>query len=72
MSEMNLKCVKVKLSHYKPWRRLGREDVYFLLARNLGTHCTGGWVGPRAGLDAEIRGKISLPLSEIDPWSSSA
>jgi hypothetical protein len=23
-----------------------------------GTHCTGGWVGPRAGLDAEVRGKI--------------
>jgi hypothetical protein len=22
------------------------------------THCTGGWVGPRAGLDAEVRGKI--------------
>jgi hypothetical protein len=24
-----------------------------------GTHCTGGWVGPRAGLDAEGRGKKS-------------
>jgi hypothetical protein len=23
-----------------------------------GTHWTGGWVGPRAGLDAEARGKI--------------
>jgi hypothetical protein len=23
-----------------------------------GTHCTGGWVGPRAGLDTEDRGKI--------------
>jgi len=23
-----------------------------------GTHCTGGWVGPRAGLDTEVRGKI--------------
>jgi hypothetical protein len=23
-----------------------------------GTHCTGGWVGPRAGLDTEARGKI--------------
>jgi hypothetical protein len=22
------------------------------------THCIGGWVGPRAGLDAEARGKI--------------
>jgi hypothetical protein len=26
--------------------------------RTPGTHCTGGWVGPRAGLDAEARGKI--------------
>jgi hypothetical protein len=23
------------------------------------THCTGSWVGLRAGLDAEVRGKIS-------------
>jgi hypothetical protein len=26
--------------------------------RAPGTHCTGGWVDPRAGLDAEGRGKI--------------
>jgi hypothetical protein len=26
--------------------------------RTSGTHCTGDWVGPRAGLDAEARGKI--------------
>jgi hypothetical protein len=26
--------------------------------RAPGTHCTGGWVGSRAGLDAEVRGKI--------------
>jgi hypothetical protein len=26
--------------------------------RTPGTHCTGGWVGPRAGLDTEVRGKI--------------
>jgi hypothetical protein len=29
------------------------------------THCTGGWVGLRAGLDTEARGKI-LCLSEDD------
>ena len=29
-----------------------------------GTHCTGGWVGPRAGVDR--RGKISPP-PEFDP-----
>jgi hypothetical protein len=26
--------------------------------RTPGTHWTGGWVGPRAGLDTEFRGKI--------------
>jgi hypothetical protein len=26
--------------------------------RPSGTHCTGGWVGPRAGLDTEARRKI--------------
>jgi hypothetical protein len=26
--------------------------------KDPGTHCTGGWVGPRAGLDAEARRKI--------------
>jgi hypothetical protein len=31
-----------------------------------GTHCTGGWVGPRAGLDTEDRGKILPPLSGIE------
>jgi hypothetical protein len=25
--------------------------------RTPGTHCTGGWVGPRAGLDTEVREK---------------
>jgi hypothetical protein len=31
---------------FTPWKRAP------------GTHCIGGWVGPRAGLDAEVRGKI--------------
>jgi hypothetical protein len=29
-----------------------------------------GWVGPRAGLDAEGRGKMVYPLSATEPWSS--
>jgi hypothetical protein len=29
--------------------------------RTPGTHCTGDWVGPRAGLDTEARGKILCP-----------
>jgi hypothetical protein len=31
------------------------------------THCTGDWVGPRAGLDAEARRKNPLSLSGIEP-----
>jgi hypothetical protein len=30
---------------------------------------TGGWVGPRAGLDTEARGKNPLPLPGIEPRS---
>jgi hypothetical protein len=37
--------------------------------RTPGTHCTGGWVGPRAGLDNEARGKILSPLPGIEPRS---
>jgi hypothetical protein len=32
-----------------------------------GTHCTGGWVGPRAGLDTEVRGKILCPYRGSNP-----
>jgi hypothetical protein len=34
-----------------------------------GTHCTGGWVGPRASLNTEARGKILSPLLGIEPRS---
>jgi hypothetical protein len=37
--------------------------------RTPGTHWTGGWVGPRAGLNTEARGKILLPLPGIEPQS---
>jgi hypothetical protein len=33
--------------------------------RTTSTHCTGFWVGIRAGLDIEARGKNHLPLQEI-------
>jgi hypothetical protein len=29
--------------------------------RSPGTHCTGGWVGPRSSLDTEVGGKILCP-----------
>jgi hypothetical protein len=32
-----------------------------------GTHCTGGWVGPRAGLDTEDGGKILCPWRGSNP-----
>jgi hypothetical protein len=34
--------------------------------RTPGTHCTGGWVGPRASLDTEVKGKNPLPLPGIE------
>jgi hypothetical protein len=34
-----------------------------------GTYCTGGWVGLRAGLDTEVRGKIPTLLPGIEPRS---
>jgi hypothetical protein len=33
----------------------------------LGTHYTGDWVGSRARLDTEDRGKVLLPLPRIEP-----
>jgi hypothetical protein len=38
--------------------RLGKGTLYM--------HCTGGWVGPRADLGTEVRGKILLPLPGIE------
>jgi hypothetical protein len=35
--------------------------------RTPGTHCTGGWVGLRAVLDTEVRGKILCPRRESNP-----
>jgi hypothetical protein len=37
--------------------------------RTPGTHWAGVWVGPRAGLDTEARGKILSPLPGIEPRS---
>jgi hypothetical protein len=35
--------------------------------KDPGTHCTGGWVGPRASLDTEVRGKISCLCRGSNP-----
>jgi hypothetical protein len=37
------------------------------LGKASGTHCTGGWVGLRAGLDTEARGNISCPFRGSNP-----
>jgi hypothetical protein len=37
--------------------------------RTTGIHWMGGWVGPRTGLDTEVRGKSLLPLPGIELWS---
>jgi hypothetical protein len=31
-----------------------------------GTHCTGGWVGPRASLDTEVREKVLCPCRGLN------
>jgi hypothetical protein len=35
--------------------------------RDPGTHWIGGWVGPRAGLDAVVKRKIRSPRRESNP-----
>jgi hypothetical protein len=84
--------IKVKVSRYTPWRRLGerRYSSYSFTTSNTswewvvsvtprphftpgertpGTHCTGGWVDLRAGLDKEARGKIhSIVPSVTHIW----
>jgi hypothetical protein len=39
-------------------RSASRSSRALAPGKNPGTHCTGGWVGPRACLDTEARGKI--------------
>jgi hypothetical protein len=53
-----------KWSASRPGRSISRE-------RDPGTHYTGGWVGPRAGLDAVVRRIISSPYQDSDLRSSS-
>jgi hypothetical protein len=49
-----------KWSASHPGRFIPRE-------RALGTHWIGGWVGPRAVLDAVVKRKIPSPLRESNP-----
>jgi hypothetical protein len=49
------------------WSALRPPAALCLGERTPGTHCTGGWVGPRAGLDTEVRGKILCPCRGSNP-----
>jgi hypothetical protein len=42
------------------------EKSIFIYEKS-GTHCTGGWVGPRVGLDTEDRGKILFASAGVRP-----
>jgi hypothetical protein len=48
-------------------------DALYLRAKDLGTHWTGVWAGPRAGLDTDGTGKIICLYweSNLDHQSSS-
>jgi hypothetical protein len=51
------------------WRRVVNftpRPVY-PVERAPGAHCIGGWVGPRAGLDAVKKRKISFSCRESNP-----
>jgi hypothetical protein len=40
--------------------------------KDCGTHWRGGWVGPRASMDAMVKRKRSVTLPGIEPWFSSS
>jgi hypothetical protein len=59
-----------RLQHYMGVRgQRHAPAALFPKERTPGTHCTGGWVVPRARLHTEARGKILSPLPGIEPRS---
>jgi hypothetical protein len=49
------------------WSELRPGRAFAPGERTPCTHWTGGWVGPRAGLDTEDTGKIPCPRRESNP-----
>jgi len=41
--------------------------LFTLRKRAPGTHCVGGWVGHRAGLDMVVKRKILSPCHDSNP-----
>jgi hypothetical protein len=56
---LTLAVPEVTSQHHKPFALYpqGKDPI---------SHCIGGWVGLRAGLDSETRGKNSLPLPGME------
>jgi hypothetical protein len=52
-------------------RSASRRDRFIPRERSPGAHWIGGWVGPRAGLDAVVKRKIPSPYRDSTPESSS-
>jgi hypothetical protein len=46
---------------------VSRPGRFLPPGKTSSTHCTGGWVGLRAGQDTEARGKILCPFRGSDP-----
>jgi len=46
---------------------VSRPNCFTSMEGALRTHCLGGWVGPRAGLDAVVRREISSPYRDSKP-----
>jgi hypothetical protein len=58
----------IALTHSRPRDYMGVSGQRHAPGeRTPSTHCTGGWVGPRAGLDIEARGKILCPRRGSNP-----
>jgi hypothetical protein len=48
----------------------GSTGSFISVERASGTHFEGGWLGPRADLDADVQRKIYAPCREYNPGSS--
>jgi hypothetical protein len=46
---------------------MGVSGQLYPWVKDPGIHCTGGWVGPSAGLDAEARGNILCLCRGLNP-----